>query len=120
RVPEVGVDPAEEVTGLVVPRPAQVERELFESRQLVGEGRAHGEAAEGLHRPRTVAAESPGCAPPPPPSLCPPAVPPVGLVGAGPPGGGDGSFDRIMPRRVASGFAAAATSVHRARSDRSE
>ncbi len=48
-VPGVGVDPPEEVAGLRVPGPAEVDGELFESRELLGEAGTDGETAEGLH-----------------------------------------------------------------------
>ncbi len=54
-VPQVGVDPPEQVAGLVVPRPPQVEGQLLEGGELGGQGRANGEAAKGLHQSRTVA-----------------------------------------------------------------
>ena len=54
-VPQVGVDPAEQVAGLVVPRPPQVEGQLFQGGELGGQGRSDGEAAKGLHQSRTVA-----------------------------------------------------------------
>ncbi len=54
-VPQVGVDPAEQVAGLVVPRPAQVEGQLFQGGELGGQGGTDGEAAKGLHQSRTVA-----------------------------------------------------------------
>ncbi len=48
-VPGIGIDPAEEVAGLRVPGPPEVDGELFESRELLGEAGTDGETAEGLH-----------------------------------------------------------------------
>ena len=44
-VPQVGVDPSEQVAGLVVPRPPQVEGQLLEGGELGGQGRSDGETA---------------------------------------------------------------------------
>ena len=49
RVPPVGVDPAEQVAGLLVPAPAQVHGQRLEGGQLGGERRADREAAERAH-----------------------------------------------------------------------
>ena len=50
RVPLLGVDPAEQVAGLLVPAPAQVHGQRLEGGQLRGQARADGEAAQRLHR----------------------------------------------------------------------
>ena len=49
RVPSVGVDPAEQVAGLLVPRPAQVHGQVLECGQLSGERRPDREATERAH-----------------------------------------------------------------------
>ena len=51
--PQVGVDPAEDVAGPLVPRPSQVEGQLLKGGQRLGQPGPHGEAPEGFHlRPR--------------------------------------------------------------------
>ena len=54
RVPCVGVDPAEQVAGLAVPRPPQVHRQLLEGDELLGERWPDREAAQRLHRRPTL------------------------------------------------------------------
>ena len=58
RVPQVVVDPAEQVAGLVVPRPSEVERQFLQGRELGREGGPDSEAAQCLHRSRTVVTAS--------------------------------------------------------------
>ena len=50
QLPDLGVDPAEQVAGPVVPGPAQVERQLLERGQRLGQAGSDREAAECLHR----------------------------------------------------------------------
>ena len=50
RVPLLGVDPAEEVAGLLVPAPPQVHGERLEGGELRRQARADREAAQRLHR----------------------------------------------------------------------
>ena len=49
RLPEVGIDPAEEVSGLLVPRPSEVQRERLEGSERFWQPRTDGEAAERFH-----------------------------------------------------------------------
>ncbi len=49
RLPEIGIHPAEEVPGLLVPRPAQVECEPLEGRERLGKAGPDREAAERFH-----------------------------------------------------------------------
>ena len=48
-VPQVGVDPAEQVAGAVVPRPPQVERQRLQERQRLGESGTDREAPQRAH-----------------------------------------------------------------------
>ena len=66
QLPDLRVHPAEQVPGAVVPRPAQVERQLLQGAQRLGEAGPDGEAPEcphgveatGRSRPRTSDAGS--------------------------------------------------------------
>ena len=53
QLPDLGVDPAEQVPGAVVPRPAQVERQLLQGAESLGEAGPHREAPKCPHGRRS-------------------------------------------------------------------
>ena len=57
QLPDLGVHPAEQVPGPVVPRPAQVERQLLQGAQRLGQAGPDGEAPECPHGRRSYGTE---------------------------------------------------------------
>ena len=49
-IPLLGVDPTEQIPGVVVPGPTKVHRERLERVELRGEAGPNGEATQRLHR----------------------------------------------------------------------